>query len=156
VLARVLLLRRMRKKTADENILRTLYVTAEKEHRMDLPSSVADLQQFRTINTWTLHRTLDRLIRRGLVREATEGFFALTPDGIARAARLTRLHRLWELYLTRKLELAPDHVHDDAEEIEHIITPELEELLAAALDDPAVDPHAKKIPPALDSGAATG
>ncbi|MDZ4861745.1 MAG: iron chelate uptake ABC transporter family permease subunit [Candidatus Hydrogenedentes bacterium] len=154
IIARVLLLRRIRRKTAEENILRTLYVTGEKEQRMDAPSSVAELQQFRTMNPWILDRTLDRLMDRGLVNETREGFFALTSDGIARGARLTRLHRLWELYLTRKLELAPDHVHDDAEEIEHIITPELEALLVAALDDPAVDPHAKKIPPAMDRESA--
>lgn len=154
IVARLLLLRRIRRKTAEENILRTMYLRGEKEKQMDIACSHVDLMRFRAMNAWALDRTLDRLEKRGLVTEVQDGFFALTPAGIERGARLTRLHRLWELYLTRKLELAPDHVHDDAEEIEHIITPELEARLVAALDNPEEDPHASRIPPAAEAGTA--
>ncbi len=152
ILARLTLLRRIRRQTAEENVLRTLYVSGEKEHRMDAPCSTAELMQFRSMTAWTLDRTLERLMARGLVRETSQGFFALTAEGVERGARLTRIHRLWELYLTRKLEIAPDHVHDDAEEIEHIITPELEARLLATLDYPEEDPHARRIPPAAGGG----
>ena len=59
-----------------------------------------------------------------------------------------RLHRLWELYLTSKVNIAPDHVHDDAETMEHLITPELEAELERQLDYPQRDPHASNIPSA--------
>lgn len=146
LLARVLRRRRFRRQTADENILRTLYVLGEKDRDWHAARSVGELLRYRAMSGSLLSRTLVRLSSAGLVREVSEGRFALTDAGYERAARLTRLHRLWEVYLTRKLELAPDHVHDDAEEIEHILTPELEAQLAAVLDAPEEDPHASRIP----------
>jgi manganese/zinc/iron transport system permease protein len=53
---------------------------------------------------------------------------------------------LWELYLTEYLRIAPDHVHEDAETIEHIITPELERRLEEQLKYPKLDPHQSQIP----------
>ena len=60
--------------------------------------------------------------------------------------RIVRIHRLWELYLTTYLRIAPDHVHEDAETIEHIITPEMELKLEHLLDFPDKDPHHSEIP----------
>jgi manganese/zinc/iron transport system permease protein len=146
VAARMVRLRRFRRQTAEENILRTLYVLGEKDNAPGEARSIGELSRYRPMSGAELGRTLARLARQGAVRETEDGRFALTSAGQERAERLTRLHRLWELYLARKLELAPDHVHDDAEEIEHIITPELEEQLVAALESPEQDPHARRIP----------
>jgi manganese/zinc/iron transport system permease protein len=57
-----------------------------------------------------------------------------------------KLHRLWELYLSTYVKIASDHVHEDAETIEHIITPELEAELERMLEYPEMDPHKEKIP----------
>ena len=57
-----------------------------------------------------------------------------------------KLHRLWELYLSRYMKIAPDHVHEDAETIEHVITPALEAELERLMDYPELDPHDSKIP----------
>ena len=46
---------------------------------------------------------------------------SLTPKGWGKACRIVRNHRLWELYLTNEARYAPDHVHDDAEKIEHVL-----------------------------------
>jgi manganese/zinc/iron transport system permease protein len=54
-------------------------------------------------------------------------------------------HRLWETYLVNEMNLAVDHVHRDAEEMEHVLTPEVVEKLKAILKDPLKDPHGKKI-----------
>ena len=62
------------------------------------------------------------------------------------AARVVRLHRLWEMYLTERMRLKADHIHPNAETIEHIITPEIEEQLIAELGFPEMDPHEKPIP----------
>jgi len=70
----------------------------------------------------------------------------LTPDGKRRGARLVRLHRLWELYLTSELKVEEDRVHCSAEEMEHILTPEIEERLTRLLKDPKEDPHRQPIP----------
>lgn len=72
--------------------------------------------------------------------------FYLTNEGKLLGQRVTRTHRLWELYLTNYLNIAPDHVHDDAETIEHILTPELEKRLEELLQKPEQDPHSSQIP----------
>ena len=63
-----------------------------------------------------------------------------------RAARIIRLHRLWEVYLANYLGFKVDRVHRNAEEMEHIITPELEKELISLLEDPTHDPHSQPIP----------
>ena len=70
----------------------------------------------------------------------------LTSTGLVEARRVVRLHRLWELYLSRKMYFATDHLHQDADAIEHIITPEIEADLIQALNRPGQDPHASEIP----------
>lgn len=74
----------------------------------------------------------------------------LTPAGLDRAAQLVRNHRLWELYLTQEASIAPDHVHRDAEEIEHVLGEELVNKLRDMLDHPDRDPHGRKIPQSRD------
>ena len=141
---------RFRRKTVRENVLRTLHVLNEKGLLKDGHVTLADILTRRNMSQRLLARVMEGLKRDDYVCEHEDGVFALTERGKQRAARVTRLHRLWELYLTRKLELAPDHVHDDAEEIEHIITPELEEQLVALLGDPREDPHKSAIPAPLN------
>ena len=145
-LARVLRQRRFRRKTALENVLRTMYKFGERARQWDEPLSLNDLLQHREMSVGHLKRTIRRLSARAFVREASQGLFLLTDAGIREAERVTRLHRLWELYLMKKLEIAPDHVHGDAEEIEHILTPELERRLLDELEGEKTDPHGKRIP----------
>lgn len=146
IVPRVLGYYRRRTKTAQENVLRTLYLLGEKVQQWDEFYTAGEILQYRNMSASFLARTLEQLKQADLITETTQGLFGLTESGMERGKRLTRLHRLWELYLTRKLEIAPDHVHDDAEEIEHIITPELEARLAAVLDNPEEDPHSRDIP----------
>ena len=156
VLPRILRLHRFRRRTAEENVLRTLYLRGESLQQWTDSYSANELLQYRSMPTSQLAHTLNRLIHQALVSEPAQGRYALTEFGVTRAARVTRLHRLWELYLTRKLEIAPDHVHDDAEEIEHILTPELEQRLEALLDHPEEDPHASRIPGRLQPRESGG
>lgn len=137
---------RFQRKTRDENLLRTLYRFGEERKDWSRAFATGDLLRYRPMAAITLERALKRLQEAGLVDETDKSFFRLTAPGLARAERLTRLHRLWELYLTQQLELAPDHVHEDAEEIEHILTPELEERLLTILEGAEADPHARPIP----------
>ena len=92
-----------------------------------------------------LFRSLKRLSTKGYTEELASGW-SLTPEGMRKGQRIVRLHRLWELYLTTKMNIAPDHVHDDADTVEHLITPELEAELERQLDYPDADPHASRIP----------
>ena len=72
--------------------------------------------------------------------------FKLTEKGALRARRIIRLHRLWEVYLFSVLGVNASEVHQCAEEMEHIITKELEEQLTLKLGDPKKDPHNQDIP----------
>ena len=71
----------------------------------------------------------------------------LTDLGRKEAIFLVRSHRLWESYAGQHLSLPLDHLHDPAERMEHYIGPTFQEELAAELQQPAVDPHGKVIPP---------
>lgn len=88
---------------------------------------------------------LFRLIRNGWIVKK-EGGFHLSGDGRVKSASIIRLHRLWELYLTRELGKEVEMVHRSAEEMEHILTPDLEKKLTFLLEDPKVDPHKQPIP----------
>lgn len=70
----------------------------------------------------------------------------LTADGKKKAATIVRLHRLWELYLAEALGLSVERVHRTAEEMEHILTPEMEQRLTSMLENPTKDPHQQPIP----------
>jgi DtxR family transcriptional regulator, Mn-dependent transcriptional regulator len=70
----------------------------------------------------------------------------LTPDGKQLALEVLRHHRLLELYLARDLGVPWDRVHDEAEVLEHVLSEELEDLIAAKLGDPTHDPHGDPIP----------
>jgi manganese/zinc/iron transport system permease protein len=74
------------------------------------------------------------------------GEFVTTDEGAKEARAIVRKHRLWELYISRFMNLQPDHVHDDAEGIEHVITPEIEKELEKELEYPLKDPHDSEIP----------
>jgi DtxR family Mn-dependent transcriptional regulator len=82
----------------------------------------------------------------GLVRHEPYRGVELTPEGERVALEVLRHHRLLELYLTERLDMPWDRVHDEAERLEHVISEELEALIAAALGDPTHDPHGDPIP----------
>ena len=70
----------------------------------------------------------------------------LTSEGEAVALGILRRHRLVELFLTNVLGYSWDEVHEEAEKLEHVVSPKLEERLARLLGHPAVDPHGDPIP----------
>jgi manganese/zinc/iron transport system permease protein len=72
--------------------------------------------------------------------------FHLTNDGHRKAANIVRLHRLWELYLANMLKVHSEKIHKTAEEMEHILTPDIEERLTQLLSNPLKDPHHQPIP----------
>jgi len=101
----------------------------------------------------TLFPTSSLLLKLFLLKMAREGYIekrgraiVLTKDGERRAARVVRLHRLWEVYLFDVMGSSEERVHTSACEMEHIITPELEEELSSLLGHPKVDPHKQPIP----------
>lgn len=85
-------------------------------------------------------------LKKGGWGYSSDGLWFLTPEGYKKGSRVVRLHRLWELYLVDVLGKGKEEVHGTAEEMEHILTKELEEHLSALLDNPTLDPHNQPIP----------
>lgn len=145
IIARMLKLRRNRMTINEENILKALYQLGEPSKNFLSKWSLPDIQSKRLFQKGTLIQILKRLVKEGYV-EVGDNLWSLTPEGLKRSQRTVRIHRLWELYLTTKMNIAPDHVHDDAETMEHVITPELEQELERQLNYPSRDPHSSEIP----------
>jgi DtxR family Mn-dependent transcriptional regulator len=89
---------------------------------------------------------LRRLASEGVVDYAPYRGARLTPDGERLALEMIRHHRLLELFLAEVLDMPWDRVHAEAEVLEHHISEELEERIAAKLGEPARDPHGDPIP----------
>jgi manganese/zinc/iron transport system permease protein len=135
----------IRRTINDENILKAFYQLGEVHNDFLVERQTGDIIKRRKMPEPAMRKILDRLARQGYVQKSVNGW-ELTEEGRVRAQRVVKIHRLWELYLTTKLHLAPDHVHDDAETIEHLLTPELEAELERVLGYPKVDPHKSAIP----------
>ena len=90
---------------------------------------------------------ISRLESMGLV-SAKKDELNLTSDGRSYALRIIRVHRLWEKYLADETSVSENEWHQKAEEVEHLITPEQADTLAAQIGNPVFDPHGDPIPSA--------
>lgn len=145
ILYRLLHQSKVRKHINDENILKALYQIGEESNSFDKERTIDSILKRRSFDRNQLKLGLNRLKRQGYLTHEKDTW-AFTNEGKDKGRRVVKLHRLWELYLAEYLKIAPDHVHDDAETIEHILTPELEARLEKLLDYPKVDPHKSEIP----------
>ncbi len=89
---------------------------------------------------------LKKLGALGLVEHEPYRGVRLTEGGRLVALEVIRHHRLLELFLVESLGMSWDEVHAEAEVLEHVLSEELEELIAAKLGDPTLDPHGDPIP----------
>lgn len=137
--------RNNQRKILMENILKVFYHLGERSASFDHSRTITELSDTRWMLTKEWKKGLNMLLRKNWVRKKADAWI-ITQQGLVEAQRIVRLHRLWEMYLNKRLKLAPDHVHNDAEAIEHIITPEIELQLEKELDYPSKDPHESTIP----------
>jgi manganese/zinc/iron transport system permease protein len=129
-----------------ENLLKDLYLQKERTGGWESFVSEAHLMGVRGQSGRELARTARALAADGLA-ETSGGALRLTQEGLRAAESIVRKHRLWEVYLTRRLDLPSDHVHRDAEAMEHTLTEKTVEALEELLGFPAEDPHGRAIPP---------
>lgn len=146
MLAQWLERRKNTNKTLEENILKLFYQIEEKTGETNKPILEEDLFNYRAFRKNQLRKGLKLLADKALIQSHLSTW-KLTESGEIEARRIVRLHRLWELYLQQHLNLDSDHVHDDAEAMEHVITPEIEAQLDEILGHPKMDPHNTVIPP---------
>jgi manganese/zinc/iron transport system permease protein len=130
LLARKIQQRDHQRKTLTENILKLFYELGEADGHFYKSRMLDTLRQCRPLPAGRLGQGLKRLQKQNMLqREGTR--WVLTVTGKSKGEEISRLYRLWELYLTQYLKIKPDHVHEDAESIEHIITPALAEELSS-------------------------
>jgi ABC-type Mn2+/Zn2+ transport system permease subunit/Mn-dependent DtxR family transcriptional regulator len=145
ILARLWKRRALAARVARENTLKAVYHVIEDGGFAIKSVALADVAKRRGEEGGAMARELEALRRADLaVRDGDR--VELTPEGWRRACEIVRNHRLWELYLTHAASLAPDHVHEDAELIEHILGEETVRRLEQRLGHARLDPHGKPIP----------
>ncbi len=145
VVSRLLRQYTIRRTINDENILKALYQLGEENKNFFIQRYPDEIIRKRKFEKDNLLKVLKRLRAQGYV-ESSGNLWGLTEEGKTRGQRVVKIHRLWEMYLTTQLHIAPDHVHEDADTIEHLLTPELEAELERLLDYPKQDPHRSEIP----------
>jgi manganese/zinc/iron transport system permease protein len=132
VVARVLREIRLRRRIARDHVLRALYEESEPALPVLNVITPASLAAQRRWSMRQVHRLLRNAKRKGWI-DMVNGGARLTRSGLEQAARLTRAHRLWELFLVDQANVAVDHVDRDADDLEHILPPELIERLERQL-----------------------
>ena len=144
IISRSIRHKRFKDQITDENILKAFYQIREQAESITAVTKEQLLDK-RKMNLSDIEKGLIRLVSNGFL-EMKNGAYTFTDQGLRKGQRVLKLHRLWEVYMTTYMKIAPDHVHDDADSIEHIITPELEEKLEQMLNYPEHDPHFSTIP----------
>ncbi|MDT0538949.1 metal-dependent transcriptional regulator [Croceitalea sp. P059] len=128
---------------AEENYIKAIYHLGGKEsfsistnaiskEMKTKPSSVTDMAK--------------KLAEKGLVNYIKYKGVCLTKKGIKTALTIIRKHRLWEVFLFKKLDFSWDEVHEVAEQLEHIKSEKLIDKIDELLDFPKYDPHGDPIP----------
>jgi DtxR family Mn-dependent transcriptional regulator len=116
------------------------------EARGDSAVSTNDLAERLGVTAGSVSAMVRKLSELGLVEHEPYRGVRLTEHGRRVALEVLRHHRLLELFLAEELGMPWDRVHAEAEVLEHVISEELEQLIAARLGDPTVDPHGDPIP----------
>jgi DtxR family transcriptional regulator, Mn-dependent transcriptional regulator len=129
--------------SAVEDYAKAIYAL---QGRIEGPVSTNALAERLGVTAASASGMCKRLDELGLVSHVPYRGVQLTADGERVALEILRHHRLLELYLAENLDVPWDRVHDEAEVLEHVLSEELEELIAAKLGDPRIDPHGDPIP----------
>jgi DtxR family Mn-dependent transcriptional regulator len=116
------------------------------EERSSEPVPTNALAERLAITPGSVSAMLKRLDELGLITHVPYRGVRLTNEGRRIALEVIRHHRLLESYLAEALGMSWDRVHAEAEVLEHVLSDDLEQLIAAKLGHPTVDPHGDPIP----------
>jgi DtxR family transcriptional regulator, Mn-dependent transcriptional regulator len=129
---------------AEEEYLQILFWLQEAR----LPMTGANVARAMQLSAPTVHEMVGRLERDGYIVRGQDRVISFTLDGAAHAETIVSRHRLIERFLTDVLGVPWDEVHEEAERLEHAMSPVLEERMRAAIGDAKTCPHGHPI----DSG----
>jgi DtxR family transcriptional regulator, Mn-dependent transcriptional regulator len=122
---------------AEEEYLERIYWLEEAE----LPITGADIARAMQVSPPTVHEMVGRLMNDGFITRNSDKSLTFTEEGRRRAAHIVRRHRLVERFLTDVLGVPWDDVHEEAERLEHAMSPTLEQRMLAAIGDAKTCPH---------------
>ncbi|HEX5223898.1 MAG TPA: metal-dependent transcriptional regulator [Solirubrobacteraceae bacterium] len=126
---------------AEEEYLQSLFWL----HEAGLPMTGANLSRAMQLSAPTVHEMIGRLERDGYITRASDRAISFTDSGVEHAEGIVRRHRLIERFLTDVLGVPWDEVHEEAERLEHAMSPVLEERMLAAIGDAKTCPHGHPI-----------
>jgi DtxR family transcriptional regulator, Mn-dependent transcriptional regulator len=128
---------------AEEEYLQTLYWLQE----VGLPMTGANVARALQVSPPTVHEMVGRLEKDGYITRAENKAISFTETGLEHAEGVVRRHRLIERFLTDVLGIPWDEVHEEAERLEHAMSPVLEERMLAAIGGATTCPHGHPIEP---------
>jgi DtxR family Mn-dependent transcriptional regulator len=126
---------------AEEEYLQSLYWLME----AGLAMTGANIARAMQLSPPTVHEMIGRLEQDGYVTRAGDKSLAFTEEGREHAEKIVRRHRMIERFLTDVLGIPWDEVHEEAERLEHAMSPVLEERMRAAIGDATTCPHGHPI-----------
>jgi DtxR family Mn-dependent transcriptional regulator len=126
---------------AEQEYLETLFWLYE----AGLPMTGANIARAMQLSPPTVHEMVGRLERDGYITRATDKVISFTENGREHAEAIVRRHRLIERFLTDVLGIPWDEVHEEAERLEHAMSPVLEARMLAAIGDVRTCPHGHPI-----------
>jgi DtxR family Mn-dependent transcriptional regulator len=126
---------------AEEEYLQILFWLQE----AGLPMTGANIVRAMQLSAPTVHEMVQRLERDGYITRDADRTIAFTASGAEQAEEIVRRHRLIERFLTDVLGIPWDEVHEEAERLEHAMSPVLEERMLAAIGDATTCPHGHPI-----------
>jgi DtxR family Mn-dependent transcriptional regulator len=126
---------------AEEEYLQSLFWLQE----AGLPMTGANVARAMQLSAPTVHEMIGRLERDGYITRGADRAIAFTDSGAEHAEGIVRRHRLIERFLTDVLGVPWDEVHEEAERLEHAMSPVLEERMLAAIGDAKTCPHGHPI-----------
>ena len=126
---------------AEEEYLQTIFWLQE----AGLPMTGANVARAMQLSAPTVHEMIGRLERDGYVTRGADKALAFTDNGREHAEGIVRRHRLIERFLTDVLGIPWDEVHEEAERLEHAMSPVLEARMLAAIGDAKTCPHGHPI-----------
>jgi DtxR family Mn-dependent transcriptional regulator len=126
---------------AEEEYLQVLFWL----HEAGLPMTAANVARAMRLSPPTVHEMIVRLIRDGYIERGADKAIAFTESGAEHAQAIVSRHRLIERFLTDVVGIPWDEVHEEAERLEHAMSPGLEERMLAAIGDATTCPHGHPI-----------
>jgi DtxR family transcriptional regulator, Mn-dependent transcriptional regulator len=126
---------------AEEEYLESLFWLFE----AGLPMTGANLARAMQLSAPTVHEMLGRLERDGYIARNAERAIEFTPEGLQDAGNIVSRHRMIERFLTDEVGIPWDEVHEEAEALQHSMTPRFEAYMRATVGDAKTCPHGHPI-----------